>query len=130
MAVVASYPTLFERADDRALGRAIPRVLASAARHLPIGLVVGLVVGIHIPTLSYYFFGDDFLVLGDVRTRGFQDYMTDAVLLRDLTPNWRPLTMLVYWAEFQLFGFDAMAWRIVNLTLHVATVVLLYALVL
>jgi hypothetical protein len=92
--------------------------------------IVALAVGIHVPTLSYYFFGDDFLVLGDIQTRSFPVYMKDVVLLDDLTPNWRPLTMAVYYAEFQLFGFDAMAWRIVNLSVHVATVVVLYQLVL
>lgn len=126
MAVAATHVTLFEQADRRALSD----TLRTYARHLPLLLVVGLVVGIHIPTMHYYFFGDDFLVLGDIRTRTFPSYMRDVVFLRDLTPNWRPLTMLVYWGEFKAFGFNALPWRIVNLTLHVATVLVLYTLVL
>ncbi|MEX2245507.1 MAG: hypothetical protein WEC75_02380 [Dehalococcoidia bacterium] len=130
MAIVATHPSFYAPAESRALGRSLASALAAAARHLPLALVVGLVVGIHIPTLNYYFFGDDFLVLGDIQSRSFGRYVSDTVLLRDLTPNWRPLTMLIYWGEFKLFGFDAMAWRIVNLSVHVATTVMLYALVL
>jgi hypothetical protein len=126
MAIAATHVTLFERADRRALWT----TLRTYARHLPLLVIVGLVIGIHIPTMHYYFFGDDFLVLGDIQTRPFPKYMNDVILLRDLTPNWRPLTMLVYWVEFKAFGFNALPWRIVNLTLHVGTVIVLYALVL
>src|SRR5207249_8086576 len=98
--------------------------------HIPILLVLALVVGIHVPTLNYYFFGDDFLVLGDIQTRSFTSYMRDVITLNDLTPNWRPLTMLVYWGEFKAFGFNALPWRIVNLSLHAASVLMLYVLLL
>lgn len=125
MAIATTYVSLFERAHERSLSDALRRWV----RHAPLLAVLALVAGIHIPTLGYYFFGDDFLVLGDVRTRGFGDYMRDVVLLRDLTPNWRPLTMAIYYGEVELFGFNAMAWRIVNLVIHGATVVLLYTFV-
>ncbi len=126
MAVVATHAPAYERPDARAL----TGLLRAALRHLPIALVLGLVVGIHVPTLHYYFFGDDFVPLGDIQTRTFPAYVRDVLLLRDLTPNWRPLTMLVYWGEFHLFGMDATAWRIVNLALHVTAVLILYVLVL
>jgi hypothetical protein len=127
MAVVAATnASLFDHAESRAAGD----VLGALARYVPLLGIVALAIGIHIPTLSYYFFGDDFLVLGDIQTRAFPAYMRDVFLLDDLTPNWRPLTMAVYYAEFQLFGFNAMAWRIVNLAVHVATIVVLYQLVL
>jgi hypothetical protein len=126
MAAAATYVSLFEPVERRALSN----VLRPYARHLPLLLIVGLVVGIHIPTMHYYFFGDDFLVLGDIHSRTFPQYVRDVVLLRDLTPNWRPLTMLVYWGEFKVFGFNALPWRIVNLSLHVATVMVLYTFVL
>ncbi len=126
MAAVATQISLWERPDDRGLRDAV----RGYVRHAPLLVILGLVVGIHIPTMQYYFFGDDFLVLGDIQTRSFPKYMSDVIFLRDLTPNWRPLTMLVYWVEFKAFGFDALPWRIVNLTLHVASVVVLYAFVL
>jgi len=126
MAVIVTRATVFERPDSRALVEALRR----AARHIPLAVLLALVVGIHVPTMHYYFFGDDFLVLGDIRSRTFPSYVRDVVLLRDMTPNWRPLTMLIYWGEFRLFGFDALPWRIVNLAVHMATVGVLYTLVL
>jgi hypothetical protein len=80
--------------------------------------------------MRFYFFGDDFLVLGDVNAQPFTAYMRDVAQLRDMTPNWRPLTMAMYYGEYQLFGLDALPWRIVNLSFHAATVVMLYGLVL
>jgi hypothetical protein len=126
MAVAATHASSFERTNSRALRVA----LRAAARHNPFLQIVGLVIGINVPTMKSYFFGDDFLVLGDIQSRTFPAYMRDVILLRDVTPNWRPLTMLVYWGEFKAFGFDALPWRIVNLSLHVATVAVLYTLVL
>ncbi len=126
MAMVATDLRLLEPPRGAALRDALRRF----ARHLPLLVIVGLVIGIHIPTMQYYFFGDDFLVLGDIQTRSFPKYVNDVLLLRDMTPNWRPLTMLVYWAEFKAFGFNALPWRIVNLALHIATVLVLYTLVL
>ncbi len=126
MAVIAAHPATYERTG----ARAFVDHLRESARHIPILVVLGLVLGLHVPTLEYHFFGDDFLVLGDVNTRSFPAYMRDVVMLRDLTPNWRPLTMAVYYAEFHLFGMDALPWRITNLVFHMATVLVLYALVL
>ena len=126
MAVATANVTLVERSEDRSLLDGLRQL----ARYIPLLAIVGLTVGIHVSTLQYYFFGDDFLVLGDIQTRSFPAYMRDVVLLDDLTPNWRPLTMALYYAEFELFGLNATAWRIVNLAVHVATVMLLFELVL
>lgn len=126
MAALVTHGQAFERPRSRVL----PSALRRAARHIPLVAILALVIGIHVPTMKYYFFGDDFLVLGDIQSRAFPAYMRDVFLLRDVTPNWRPLTMLVYWGEFKAFGFNALPWRIVNLTLHVGTVALLYTLVL
>ncbi|MBF6599612.1 MAG: phospholipid carrier-dependent glycosyltransferase [Dehalococcoidia bacterium] len=126
MAVAVTHAPAYERPDARALTSVARAVL----RHVPIALVVGLIVGIHLPSLRYSFFGDDFVVLGDIHSRTFPAYARDVLLLRDLTPNWRPLAMLVYWGEYQAFGTNAMGWRIVNLSLHIGAVLLLYTLVL
>jgi len=127
MALAATQASLFERADRRAL---MMHLVRAVARYAPLFAVIGLAIGIHVPTMNFYFFGDDFLVLGDVNTRTFPAYMSDVTLLNDLTPNWRPLTMAVYYAEFNLFGLDPLPWRVVNLIVHVATVAVLYTLVL
>lgn len=127
MALATTQTALFERADRRAL---IIDLVRAVARYVPLFAVIGLVIGIHMPSMNFYFFGDDFLVLGDVNTRTFPAYMRDVTLLNDMTPNWRPLTMAVYYAEFNLFGLDPLPWRVVNLTIHVAAVAMLYTLVL
>jgi hypothetical protein len=126
MAVAVTRAPAFERPDANAIGAALRGLL----RYMPITLAVGLIVGIHLPTLHYYFFGDDFLVLGDVHSRTFPVYVRDVTLLRDTTPNWRLLSMLVYDGEYRVFGMDAMGWRTVNLALHVTAVLILYSLVL
>jgi len=126
MAVIAAPANTLEAPDRRAWGEALARV----ARYVPMLAVMALTIGIHVPTLDAYFFGDDFLVLGDVNSQSFPAYMGDVVLLRDLTPNWRPLTMAVYYGEHALFGLDPMPWRIVNLAAHAATVAMLYVTVL
>ena len=127
MALATTQTALFERADRRAL---IIDLVRAVAPYVPLFAVIGLVIGIHVPSMNFYFFGDDFLVLGDVNTRSFPAYMRDVTLLNDMTPNWRPLTMAVYYAEFNVFGLDPLPWRVVNLTVHVATVAMLYAFVL
>ncbi len=127
MALATTQTALFERADRRVL---IIDLVRAVARYVPLFAVIGLVIGIHMPSMNFYFFGDDFLVLGDVNTRTFPAYMRDVTLLNDMTPNWRPLTMAVYYAEFNLFGLDPLPWRVVNLTIHVAAVAMLYTLVL
>ena len=114
MAVAATHAMPLEDADRRA----VPDVLLAVARHIPLYAIIALVIGIHVRTLNAYFFGDDFLVLGDVNAQPFHEYMRDVFLLRDLTPNWRPLTMAIYYGEFQLFGLEPMGWRIVNVALE------------
>jgi hypothetical protein len=128
MAVVYGEIRLIDQAPARP--RALSDLLRALARHIPLLAVLGLVIGINVPTMQYYFFGDDFLVLGDVNSRGFGDYTRDVFFLRDMTPNWRPLTMLVYYGEYHLFGLEAMPWRIVNLATHLAAIIVLYVFVL
>ncbi len=118
------------RIIEQVSGRALNYLLRGAARHIPLLAILALVIGINIPTMHYYFFGDDFLVLGDVNSRPFSDYMRDVFFLRDMTPNWRPLTMLIYYGEYHVFGLDALPWRIVNVATHLAAIVVLYVFVL
>src|SRR5438132_14184718 len=126
MAVAATHAGTYERAPGRvALATG---ALRAVSRHVPIALALGLVIGIHIPTLHFYFFGDDFLVIGDINSRSFPAYMRDVLLLRDLTPNWRRLTMRVYWGEFKACAFNALPWPIVNLSVHTASALMLYVL--
>lgn len=109
------------------LGRLRAQAFIPPVRHVPLYVALAAVFGFHASTLSHPFFGDDFVTLNDITRRTFPEYLRDVLLLRDLTPHWRPLTMLVYWAEYQLFGLDATGFRVVNLVAHLGAVACLYA---
>ncbi|MEX0750865.1 MAG: hypothetical protein WD359_08645, partial [Dehalococcoidia bacterium] len=99
-------------------------------RHWGILAAVAITFIVHAPTLRYFFDGDDFVVLGSINHDGTGNYLKHTLLMQDIVPNWRPLTGLIYAAEWQLFGMDARGWRAVNLSLHLASLVVLYALML
>jgi hypothetical protein len=84
---------------------------------------------VHAPTLRYFFAGDDFVVAGSIRYSGTGQYLLDSFRMRDIVPSWRPLTAVVYAAEWNAFGLNAMAWRSVNLALHLSSVGVMYVLV-
>ncbi len=98
-------------------------------RHWGLLAALALTFGIHAPTLRYFFDGDDFVVLGSVEYLGGPAYVIDTFRMHDIVPNWRPLTGAVYAVEWELFGLNAMAWRSVNLAVHLSSMVILYTLV-
>jgi hypothetical protein len=100
------------------------------ARHWGILAALALAFAVHAPTLRYFFDGDDFVVLGSVEYLGGRAFVVDTLRMHDIVPNWRPLTGAVYAVEWELFGLNAAAWRAVNLSVHLVSIVLLYALVL
>lgn len=100
-----------------------------AARHWGILAALAITFIIHAPTLRYYFDGDDFVVLGSIRYSGGPGYLADTFFMRGLVPNWRPLTAVVYLMEWKAFGLNAMGWRAVNLSFHLTSLVIMYALV-
>ncbi len=129
------YP-ITATADGYALsgvGLAVTSVVADAwrffLRHWGLLAALVLTVSMHLPTLGDFFVGDDFVVLGSVEYLGTKQYLADTFLMRDIVPNWRPLTGAIYAVEWDLFGLNAMPWRIVNLSVHVGSMTLLYALV-
>lgn len=124
-------------ADGLALRR--PRIAASAiasdarrfvVRHWGILAALAITFAIHAPTLRYFFDGDDFVVVGSIRYSGGPKFLADTFFMRGLVPNWRPLTAVVYLMEWKAFGLHALGWRCVNLSVHLASLVILYSLVL
>jgi len=99
------------------------------ARHWGLLAALAITFAIHAPTLRYYFDGDDFVVLGSVQHLGSQQYLLDTLRMHDIVPNWRPLTGAIYTMEWNLFGLNAMAWRAVNLAVHLSSMAVLYGLV-
>ena len=61
-------------------------------RHWGLLAALAIAFAIHLPTLRYYFDGDDFVVLGSAEYLGGRAYIIDTFLMRDIVPNWRPLT--------------------------------------
>ena len=100
-----------------------------AKRHWGLLAALAITIGIHLPTLRYYFYGDDFVALGDVQYRGNAGYLIDTLRMQDAVPNWRPLTAVFYVFEWRAFGLHAWAWRLFNLGVHLGSAALLYALV-
>jgi hypothetical protein len=123
-------------AEEFALRR--PRIVMSsvladtwryAVRHWGILAALAITFIVHAPTLRYFFDGDDFVVFGSVEHAGVRQYLLDTVRMQDIVPNWRPLTAVIYAAEWRIFGLDAMGPRAVNLAIHLTSLVVLYALV-
>src|SRR3990172_7713028 len=98
-------------------------------RHWGIFAALAITFIVHAPTLRYFFDGDDFVVLGSIQYAGSKQYLIDTLRMQDIVPNWRPLSALVYTAEWNAFGMNATAWRSLNLAVHLSSLVVLYALV-
>ncbi len=101
----------------------------TVVRHWGILAALAITFIIHAPTLRYFFDGDDFVVVGSIRYSGGTRFLLDTWRMEGLVPNWRPLTAVVYLIEWKAFGLNAAAWRSVNLSLHLSSLVILYALV-
>lgn len=130
------YPTIATTAEVFAIrgSRAAASINLTEAwqfalRHWGVLAAIAITFAVHAPTLRYFFNGDDFVVLGNIEYAGTQQYLRDTFFMRDVVPNWRPLTAVVYAVEWQLFGLNAAGWRAVNLTVHLASVAVLYALI-
>jgi hypothetical protein len=98
-------------------------VFASAAAAV---LVAGITFAVYWPILSHYFYGDDFVPLADIASRGSWEYARDLLLMRDLTPNWRVLPGLYYLANYEAFGLDAFQYLLGSLLVHMATTGLIF----
>ncbi|MCI0777151.1 MAG: hypothetical protein J4N95_03135 [Chloroflexi bacterium] len=81
------------------------------------------------PVLGHYFFGDDFVPLADIASRGTGEYLKDLFLLQDETPNWRFLTGLFYLGAYKAFGLTAMPYLLVAVFVHTGTAALIFHLV-
>jgi hypothetical protein len=87
------------------------------------------VLAVHGPVLDHYFFGDDFVPLGEAASKGTGAYARDLFLLDDVTPNWRFLPGLFYLGAFRAFGLDAFPFLLVSVLVHIGTAALIFWLV-
>lgn len=89
----------------------------------------GAIFFVHLPVLSHYFSGDDFVPLADIASRSTWGYVKDLFLLQDQTPNWRFLTGLFYLGAYRAFGLNAFPFLLANVLVHIGTAGLIFWLV-
>ena len=101
----------------------------SARRFLPALLLVAAVVAVHGNAIQNGFVWDDkFIVVDNPDTRDLSR-LPDVLLSPDeMKPYYRPLTRASFLVDYRVFGLNPRAYHLVNLVLHAAAVLLLYAL--
>ena len=95
---------------------------------LELAAVLVAVVAVYAPGLGGYFHGDDFVSLRDNATTSFSQHLLNAFTFADSDFYWRPLAKLYYSSIYHVFGLDGQAFRIGNLLIFLATLVLLHRL--
>jgi protein O-mannosyl-transferase len=92
----------------------------------PLALLIGLTVVAYLPSLANGFIWDDDASLTQnpfIRSgEGLHDFWVTT-----LTPDYWPVTATTLWAEWRLWGMDPFGYHVTNLALHVAEVLLLWA---
>jgi hypothetical protein len=86
---------------------------------------LAIILAVQTPVLDHYFFGDDFLPLGDASLGG-REYFRRLFWLDDSTPNWRFLSGVFYFAAYRAFGLDPSPYLLAAILLHVATAGLVF----
>ena len=127
-------------ADAQAAPHTIDRVhprLRVASRHLPLLVLLVAAVAVYLPALRSPFNGDDYLLLVASRDMAVTHFLNsatnpwaDAGSLQLSAYYWRPLSFLSFRAIYAVFGDHAVAYHLFNLTIHLASVALVYALTL
>lgn len=90
-------------------------------------LVLAAVAAVYAPTLTDYFGGDDFLVIGPVSRFGAWELLWRSFLMRDDIPYWRPLVSPLYALVVHGFWLQPLPYHLVVLGLHLLNVALLVA---
>ena len=118
-----------EARADSPTSRGLLRTLDSVFRAHPAWILALVVIATLIaqaPVLGHYFFGDDFVPLADIASRGTSEYLKDLFLLQDETPNWRFLTGLFYLGAYETFGLTAASYLAVAVIVHLGTAALIF----
>jgi len=119
------------RLENRHLSNAESFVPRNRKRYLALSAILVLATVLaYLPSLQGGFIWDD------------PDYVVNNSTLRDANgllrmwtdirslPQWYPLVHTTFWVEYQLFGLQPLAFKVTNLTLHIATALLLWRLLL
>jgi hypothetical protein len=114
--------TPHERAQQHRIDRARPS--PSHLFLLPVALLATL--ALHLTTVSYFFYFDDYLPFSEIVTNGRWEYTWRLFTSTDVTPNWRPLPGMLYLGSYEIAGMNPLPVHITMLALHLGTVALLY----
>ncbi len=99
--------------------------------HWPLLAVLALTAVTYLPTLTHWFLSDDFWLLRAAHEIGWPRWFRQSWDYREPGPvaefgEYRPLYLLIFKAEFTLFGLHAFWYRAVNLALHLLVTVLVW----
>lgn len=112
-----------------------PVVRTAAARYWPAALAVVAATWMYLPALDSAFLGDDYLLLLASRDMPLGDFLratwdpsADAGILQLSRDYYRPLTFLTFRGMYAIFGGDPLPYHLLNLGIHLASVVLVFEL--
>lgn len=93
------------------------------------GLLVVMTVTVYLPAMHGQFVWDDLLYITEnprvVSPDGLRDIWVE-VGAEDYRPQYYPLTLSVFWLEYQLWGPNPFGYHLVNVLLHALNAVLLW----
>lgn len=112
--------------EERAQGRswALPRALRSP--HILLVPALAAILAVQWPTLHYFYYFDDYVPFGEMAGENASRYIWRLLTSTDVTPNWRPLPGLLYFASWRVAGMNPFPVHVVMLALHAGTAALIY----
>src|SRR5438477_8172875 len=102
----------------------VAQALSSHRVMLALGLLI--VFAVQLPAFTYFFYNDDYVPFAEIVDNGIPRYLSNLILVQDITPNWRVVPGLFYLAGYETFGMQALPYHIVSMACHLGTCALLY----
>ncbi len=123
---------LFKRWAKRPQGQALVARLQALGPQLMLAAILLLTFAVYAPTLTFWFMHDDFLFLRAAQTASAPwFYVRDSFDFRSPGPPaefdfYRPLYQASFLGFYKLFGLEAWAYHLLNVSVHLANVALLW----
>ena len=102
----------------------LAQTLSSHRALFVLGLMIVFVV--QLPAFTYFFYNDDYVPFAEIVDNGIPRYISNLILVQDITPNWRVVPGLFYLAGYETFGMQALPYHVVSMACHLATCAMLY----
>src|SRR5205085_11209653 len=91
----------------------LAEALSSHRVMFALGLLIVFVV--QLPAFTYFFYNDDYVPFAEIVDNGIPRYLSNLILVQDITPNWRVVPGLIYLAGYETFGMQALPYHIVSM---------------